>query len=92
MNPDEYKWTVEIEDILEKLRVNCVNLSIEKCPCLPFFVNRLMKFKKEALLLSISWRVRCLINYHPLKKVACLIYLKGSQKSSPLMVEQFGLC
>jgi len=27
MNPDEYKWTPEVEDILEKLRINCVNLS-----------------------------------------------------------------
>lgn len=27
MNADEYKWTAEVEEILEKLRINCVNLS-----------------------------------------------------------------
>jgi hypothetical protein len=27
LNPDEYKWTAEVEEILEKLRINCVNLS-----------------------------------------------------------------
>ena len=27
MNADEYKWTTEVEEILEKLRINCVNLS-----------------------------------------------------------------
>ena len=27
INPNEYKWTSEVEEILEKLRINCVNLS-----------------------------------------------------------------
>ena len=27
INIDECKWTAEVEEILEKLRINCVNLS-----------------------------------------------------------------